>query len=131
MGGKAIPSKSPKPSSYSKVFGQTLVKLCEQNSRVVGITAAMATGTGLDLLQKAIPSQYVDVGIAERHAVTLSAGMACEGLKPVVAIYSTFLQRALDQLIHDVVLKAGDEHALQLCFVLASHSQLHSDGSQG
>ena len=93
--GKAIPSKTPKPPSYSKVFGQSLVKLCEQDSRVVGITAAMATGTGLDLLQKAIPSQYVDVGIAEQHAVTLAAGMACEGLRPVVAIYSTFLQRGL------------------------------------
>nr|YP_009530431.1 1-deoxy-D-xylulose-5-phosphate synthase [Paulinella micropora]AXY63120.1 1-deoxy-D-xylulose-5-phosphate synthase [Paulinella micropora] len=100
--GKAYPSSKPKPPSYSKVFGQTLVKLCEQDTRVVGITAAMATGTGLDLLQKAVPGQYVDVGIAEQHAVTLAAGMACEGLKPVVAIYSTFLQRAYDQLIHDV-----------------------------
>ena len=81
--GKAIPSKTPKPPSYSKVFGQTLVKLCEQVSRVVGITAAMATGTGLDLLQKVIPDQYIDVGIAEQHAVTLAAGMACEGLRPV------------------------------------------------
>ncbi|AAP99972.1 MULTISPECIES: 1-deoxy-D-xylulose-5-phosphate synthase [Prochlorococcus] len=100
--GKSIPSKTPKPPSYSKVFGQTLVKICEQNSKVVGITAAMATGTGLDLLQKAIPDQYIDVGIAEQHAVTLAAGMACDGLRPVCAIYSTFLQRAFDQLIHDV-----------------------------
>tara|TARA_Y100001968_G_scaffold136853_2_gene125043 strand:- start:3928 stop:5850 length:1923 start_codon:yes stop_codon:yes gene_type:complete len=100
--GKSLPSKKPKPPSYSKVFGQTLVKLCEQDSKVMGITAAMAEGTGLNLLQKAIPEQYVDVGIAEQHAVTLAAGMACEGLKPVVAIYSTFLQRAYDQLIHDV-----------------------------
>ena len=100
--GKARPSKTPKPPSYSKVFGQTLVKICEQNPRVVGITAAMATGTGLDLLQKALPDQYIDVGIAEQHAVTLSAGMASDGLRPVVAIYSTFLQRAFDQLIHDV-----------------------------
>jgi 1-deoxy-D-xylulose-5-phosphate synthase len=69
---------------------------------VVGITAAMATGTGLDLLEKALPRQYFDVGIAEQHAVTMAAGMACEGLKPVCAIYSTFLQRAYDQLIHDV-----------------------------
>ncbi|WP_320676799.1 1-deoxy-D-xylulose-5-phosphate synthase [Prochlorococcus sp. MIT 1300] len=100
--GKSLPSKTPKPPSYSKVFGQTLIKLCEQDSKVVGITAAMATGTGLDLLQKALPDQYIDVGIAEQHAVTLAAGMACEGLKPVCAIYSTFLQRAYDQLIHDV-----------------------------
>ena len=100
--GKAYPSSKPKPPSYSKVFGQTLVKLCEQDPTVVGITAAMATGTGLDLLEKALPNQYFDVGIAEQHAVTMAAGMACEGLKPVLAIYSTFLQRAYDQLIHDV-----------------------------
>ena len=100
--GKSIPSKTPKPPSFSKVFGQTLVKLCEQDSKIVGITAAMAEGTALNLLQKAIPDQYVDVGIAEQHAVTLAGGMACEGIKPVVAIYSTFLQRAYDQLIHDI-----------------------------
>ena len=100
--GKALPSKGKKPPSYSKVFGETLIKLCQQDSTVVGITAALATGTGLDLLQKAVPEQYIDVGIAEQHAVTLAAGMACEGLKPVLAIYSTFLQRAFDQLIHDV-----------------------------
>jgi 1-deoxy-D-xylulose-5-phosphate synthase len=88
--GKAYPSTKPKPPSYSKVFGQTLVKICEQDPTVVGITAAMATGTGLDLLEKAVPSQYFDVGIAEQHAVTMAAGMACEGLKPVCAIYSTF-----------------------------------------
>ena len=121
--GKAIPSKTPKPPSYSKVFGQTLVKLCEQNSRVVGITAAMATGTGLDLLQKAIPDQYVDVGIAEQHAVTLAAGMACEGLRPVVAIYSTFLQRAFDQLIHDVGIQK-----LPVTFVLDRAGIVGADG---
>ncbi|MCX5929883.1 MAG: 1-deoxy-D-xylulose-5-phosphate synthase, partial [Synechococcus sp. LacPavin_0920_WC12_MAG_50_7] len=89
--GKSFPAKRPKPPSYSKVFGQTLLKLCEQNSKIVGITAAMATGTGLDLLQKSLPEQYVDVGIAEQHAVTLAAGMAADGLRPVAAIYSTFL----------------------------------------
>jgi 1-deoxy-D-xylulose-5-phosphate synthase len=72
---------------------------------VVGITAAMATGTGLDLLEKALPKQYFDVGIAEQHAVTMAAGMACEGLRPVAAIYSTFLQRAYDQLVHDVCIQ--------------------------
>ena len=121
--GKAIPSSKPKPPSYSKVFGQTLVKLCEQNSRVVGITAAMATGTGLDLLQKAIPNQYVDVGIAEQHAVTLAAGMACEGLRPVCAIYSTFLQRAYDQLIHDVGIQK-----LPVTFVLDRAGIVGADG---
>ena len=121
--GKAIPSSKPKPPSYSKVFGQTLIKLCEQNSRVVGITAAMATGTGLDLLQKAVPNQYVDVGIAEQHAVTLAAGMACEGLRPVVAIYSTFLQRAYDQLIHDVGIQN-----LPVMFVLDRAGIVGADG---
>ncbi len=121
--GKAIPSKTPKPPSYSKVFGQTLVKLCEQDSTVMGITAAMATGTGLDLLQRAIPDQYVDVGIAEQHAVTLAAGMACEGLKPVVAIYSTFLQRAFDQLIHDVGIQN-----LPVTFVLDRAGIVGADG---
>ncbi|ABX08783.1 1-deoxy-D-xylulose-5-phosphate synthase [Prochlorococcus marinus] len=121
--GKSIPSKSPKPPSYSKVFGQTLVKICEQNNKVIGITAAMATGTGLDLLQKAIPNQYVDVGIAEQHAVTLAAGMACDGLRPVVAIYSTFLQRAYDQLIHDVGIQK-----LPVTFVLDRAGIVGADG---
>ena len=121
--GKARPSKTPKPPSYSKVFGQTLVKLCEQNPKVVGITAAMATGTGLDILQKALPDQYIDVGIAEQHAVTLSAGMACDGLRPVVAIYSTFLQRAFDQLIHDVGIQK-----LPVTFVLDRAGIVGADG---
>lgn len=121
--GKSIPSKSPKPPSYSKVFGQTLVKICEQDTKVIGITAAMATGTGLDLLQKAIPNQYVDVGIAEQHAVTLAAGMASQGLKPVVAIYSTFLQRAYDQVIHDVGIQN-----LPVTFVLDRAGIVGADG---
>jgi len=121
--GKAYPSSKPKPPSYSKVFGQTLVKLCEQDPRVVGITAAMATGTGLDLLEKALPKQYFDVGIAEQHAVTMAAGMACEGLRPVVAIYSTFLQRAYDQLIHDVGIQN-----LPVTFVLDRAGIVGADG---
>ena len=103
--GKAIPSSKPKPPSYSKVFGETLTRIAENNPKVVGITAAMATGTGLDILQKKLPHQYVDVGIAEQHAVTLAAGMACEGMRPVATIYSTFLQRAYDQIIHDVCIQ--------------------------
>ena len=121
--GKSIPSSKPKPSSYSKIFGQTLLKICEQDSKVFGITAAMATGTGLDLLQKNIPNQYIDVGIAEQHAVTLAAGMACDGLKPVVAIYSTFLQRAFDQLIHDVGIQN-----LPVSFVLDRAGIVGADG---
>jgi 1-deoxy-D-xylulose-5-phosphate synthase len=103
--GKALSSKKPKAPSYSKVFAETLIKIAEDDVRVVGITAAMATGTGLDKLQAKLPKQYFDVGIAEQHAVTMSAGMACEGMRPVVAIYSTFLQRAYDQIIHDVCIQ--------------------------
>ncbi|MDA0673102.1 MAG: 1-deoxy-D-xylulose-5-phosphate synthase, partial [Cyanobacteria bacterium] len=103
--GKAKPSNKPKPPSYSKVFGTTLTKLAEDNPKVVGITAAMATGTGLDILAKKLPQQYIDVGIAEQHAVTLAAGLAAEGIRPVTTIYSTFLQRAFDQIIHDVCIQ--------------------------
>ncbi|KOP27076.1 1-deoxy-D-xylulose-5-phosphate synthase [Hapalosiphon sp. MRB220] len=103
--GKAVPSTKPKPPAYSKVFAHTLVKLAEQNPKIIGITAAMATGTGLDKLQAKLPNQYIDVGIAEQHAVTLAAGLAAEGMRPVAAIYSTFLQRAFDQIIHDVCIQ--------------------------
>jgi 1-deoxy-D-xylulose-5-phosphate synthase len=103
--GKAIPSSKPKPPAYAKVFSHTLVRLAEQNPKIIGITAAMATGTGLDKLQAKLPNQYIDVGIAEQHAVTLAAGLACEGMRPIAAIYSTFLQRAYDQIIHDVCIQ--------------------------
>lgn len=103
--GKGHPSKKPTPPKYSKVFAETLVKLAEDNPKIVGITAAMATGTGLDKLQAKLPKQYIDVGIAEQHAVTLAAGLACENMRPVAAIYSTFLQRAYDQIIHDVCIQ--------------------------
>lgn len=103
--GKAIPSTKPKPPAYAKVFAHTLVKLAENNPKIVGITAAMSTGTGLDKLQIKLPKQYIDVGIAEQHAVTLAAGLACEGMRPVAAIYSTFLQRGYDQIVHDVCIQ--------------------------
>ncbi|MDF5706406.1 MAG: 1-deoxy-D-xylulose-5-phosphate synthase [Nostoc sp. S4] len=103
--GKAIPSSKPKPPAYAKVFAHTLVKLAEQNPKIIGITAAMATGTGLDKLQAKLPNQYIDVGIAEQHAVTLAAGLATEGMRPIAAIYSTFLQRAYDQIVHDVCIQ--------------------------
>ncbi len=103
--GKAKPSSKPKPPSYSKVFGNTLTQIAQENPKVVGITAAMATGTGLDILAKKVPQQYIDVGIAEQHAVTLAAGMAAAGMRPVATIYSTFLQRAFDQIIHDVAIQ--------------------------
>ncbi|MEH2376179.1 1-deoxy-D-xylulose-5-phosphate synthase [Nostoc sp.] len=103
--GKAIPSSKPKPPAYAKVFSHTLVKLAEQNPKIVGITAAMATGTGLDKLQAKLPNQYIDVGIAEQHAITLAAGLATQGMRPIAVIYSTFLQRAYDQIIHDVCIQ--------------------------
>lgn len=93
------------PPAYQKVFGQALVKLAKQDPRVVAITAAMPEGTGTDLFRKEIPGRFYDVGLAEQHAVTFAAGLACEGLRPVTAIYSTFLQRAYDQMEHDVALQ--------------------------
>jgi 1-deoxy-D-xylulose-5-phosphate synthase len=103
--GKAKPATTPKPPQYAKVFAHTLTTLAENDPKIVGITAAMATGTGLDKLHKKLPKQYIDVGIAEQHAITLAAGLACEGMKPVAAIYSTFLQRAYDQIIHDICIQ--------------------------
>lgn len=103
--GKAIPPTKPTPPKYAKVFAETLITLAENNPKIVGITAAMATGTGLNKLQEKLPQQYIDVGIAEQHAVTLAAGLACEGMRPVAAIYSTFLQRGYDQIVHDVCIQ--------------------------
>jgi 1-deoxy-D-xylulose-5-phosphate synthase len=93
------------PPQYTKVFGDALVRECERDQRVVGITAAMNSGTGLSTLQKAMPDRYFDVGIAEQQAILFAAGLALEGIKPVAAIYSTFLQRAYDQIVHDVCLQ--------------------------
>ena len=103
--GQKIATNKPKPPGYSKVFSETLTTLAEQDPTIIGITAAMATGTRLDLLQAKLPKQYIDVGIAEQHAVTLAAGLACEGMKPVPVIYSTFLQRAFDQIVHDICIQ--------------------------
>ena len=102
--GQAISSPSDIPS-YTKVFGETMVKLAHADSRIVAITAAMCEGTGLDQFCKEFPERFYDVGIAEQHAVTFAAGLAAEGIIPVVAIYSTFLQRAYDQIVHDVCLQ--------------------------
>jgi 1-deoxy-D-xylulose-5-phosphate synthase len=93
------------PPQYTQVFGEALVRECERDERVVGITAAMNSGTGLSILQKAMPARYFDVGIAEQQALLFAAGLALEGVKPVAAIYSTFLQRAYDQIVHDVCLQ--------------------------
>jgi 1-deoxy-D-xylulose-5-phosphate synthase len=96
---------SAPPPQYTQVFGEALVRECERDERVVGITAAMNSGTGLSLLQKAMPERYFDVGIAEQQAILFASGLALEGVKPVAAIYSTFLQRAYDQIVHDVCLQ--------------------------
>jgi 1-deoxy-D-xylulose-5-phosphate synthase len=103
--GTIIKSTTPAPPAYQKVFGQALVKLAKEDPRVSCITAAMPEGTGTDLFRKEIPTRFYDVGLAEQHAVTFAAGMACEGLRPVAAIYSTFLQRGYDQMEHDVALQ--------------------------
>ena len=101
---KAAPEARPKPT-YTQVFGEWLCDMAREDARLVGITPAMREGSGLVKFSQEFPARYFDVGIAEQHAVTFAAGLAVEGLKPVVAIYSTFLQRAYDQLIHDVALQ--------------------------
>jgi len=93
------------PLQYTQVFGEALVRECRRDERVVGITAAMNSGTGLNILQDAMPERYFDVGIAEQQAILFAAGLALQGVKPVAAIYSTFLQRAFDQIVHDVCLQ--------------------------
>ena len=103
--GKSIPGDAKSPPKYQDVFGCCLAKLAKSNKNIVGITAAMPSGTGLDALQSTIPERFYDVGIAEEHAVLLAAGMATQGLSPVCAIYSTFLQRAYDPIVHDVCLQ--------------------------
>jgi len=120
--GKALKSPSSIPS-YTKIFGEALTELVNGNSKIVGITAAMPDGTGLDVLREKFPQNYFDVGIAEEHAVTFAAGLATQGMIPVVAIYSTFLQRAFDHLIHDVAL----QH-LHVVFVLDRAGLVGADG---
>ena len=96
------PAKSAGPPSYTQVFGETLVELARQDGKIAAISAAMVSGTGLKNFAKEFPNRFFDVGIAEQHATTFAAGLAKEGMRPVVAIYSTFFQRALDQIIHDI-----------------------------
>src|SRR5436190_14453142 len=102
---KAARKAKAAPPQYTKVFGEALVDECRRDDLIVGITAAMNSGTGLNLLQDAIPERYFDVGIAEQNAILFAAGLSLQGVKPVAAIYSTFLQRAFDQLVHDVCLQ--------------------------
>jgi len=106
-----LPSSStskPKPPSYSQIFGDWLIHKASRDEKLVAITPAMGEGSGMTKFSKKFPERYFDVAIAEQHSVSFAAGLACEGLKPVVAIYSTFLQRAYDQLIHDVALQNLD-----------------------
>jgi 1-deoxy-D-xylulose-5-phosphate synthase len=117
------PAAPVRPPQYTGVFGNALVDECKRDERVVGITAAMNTGTGLDILQKAMPERYFDVGIAEQQAVLFAAGLALEGVKPVAAIYSTFLQRAFDQIVHDVCLQR-----LNVVFALDRAGLVGDDG---
>ncbi len=115
VNGAAAPAKpktngarfnGPKPApQYTTVFGEAMVDECKRDERICGITAAMNSGTGLNILQKEMPERYYDVGIAEQHAVLFAAGLALQGMKPVAAIYSTFLQRGFDQIVHDVCLQ--------------------------
>lgn len=120
--GSANPSNS-NIKTYTEVFSETLVDLAKKDNKIVGITAAMPSGTGIDKLQKAFPERTFDVGIAEEHAVTFAAGIASNGLKPVVAIYSTFMQRGFDQLIHDVALQK-----LPIVFALDRAGLVGEDG---
>lgn len=123
--GKSTASKPsiPLPPTYQKVFGEALTEICDTNSKVVGITAAMPDGTGLDILAKKYPEKMTDVGIAEGHAVTFAAGMATQGIIPVCAIYSSFLQRAFDHICHDVAL----QH-LHVVFALDRSGVVGADG---
>jgi 1-deoxy-D-xylulose-5-phosphate synthase len=120
--GKPKKEKGPIPT-YTDVFARALIGLAKQNPRVVGITAAMGSGTGIDKLSREIPGRSYDVGIAEQHAVTFAAGMATEGFIPVVAIYSTFLQRGYDQILHDVCLQN-----LHVVFALDRGGLVGADG---
>lgn len=119
-----VKSSAPSKPTFTQVFGQWLCDMAVQDKRLVAITPAMREGSGMVEFEKRFPDRYYDVGIAEQHAVTFAAGMACEGVKPVVAIYSTFLQRAYDQLIHDVALQN-----LPMVFALDRAGLVGADGA--
>jgi 1-deoxy-D-xylulose-5-phosphate synthase len=120
--GKQAKAQANAPA-YTKVFGQSLVQEAEKDDKIVAITAAMPSGTGVDIFSKAFPERTFDVGIAEQHGVTFAAGLASEGLKPFVAIYSTFLQRAYDQVVHDVAIQG-----LPVRFIIDRAGLVGADG---
>jgi 1-deoxy-D-xylulose-5-phosphate synthase len=117
-------SKKVTPPTYTKVFADTLIQLAQDDERIVAITAGMPSGTGLDVFHKKFPKRFFDVGIAEQHAITFAAGMATQGLRPVTAIYSTFLQRGYDQVLHDVCYQK-----LPVIFVLDRAGIVGEDGA--
>jgi len=119
-----VAPKTPPKTTFTQVFGQWLCDMAAQDERLIGITPAMREGSGMVEFEQRFPRRYHDVGIAEQHAVTFAAGLACEGLKPVVAIYSTFLQRAYDQLIHDVAIQD-----LPVVFALDRAGLVGADGA--
>ncbi|WP_321371403.1 1-deoxy-D-xylulose-5-phosphate synthase [uncultured Desulfuromusa sp.] len=124
--GEVSSSQSGVAVTYTKVFGDTLIDLAREDQRIVAITAAMAEGTGLKKFSEIFPERFFDVGIAEQHAVTFAAGLACRGLRPVVAIYSTFMQRAYDQVIHDVCLQnLPVTFALDRCGLVGADGPTH------
>lgn len=120
---KVLP-KSPQPPKYQDVFGHTIVELAEQNSKIMGVTPAMPSGCSLNIMMKAMPDRAFDVGIAEQHAVTFSAGLATQGLVPFCNIYSSFMQRAYDQVVHDVALQN-----LNVVFCLDRGGLVGADGA--
>lgn len=124
--GKSLKKKSDKPSNpkYQDIFGEAVVELCKINPKIVGITAAMGEGTGLVKLEKAMPERFFDVGIAEGHAVTFAAGLATDGIIPIAAIYSSFLQRAYDNLIHDCAIQK-----LHVVFAIDRAGLVGADGA--
>ena len=124
MGIKKVVSTEPVKPTFTQVFGQWLCDMAAQDPLLVGITPAMREGSGMVEFEQRFPGRYFDVGIAEQHAVTFAGGLACEGLKPVVAIYSTFLQRGYDQLIHDVALQN-----LPMVFALDRAGIVGADGA--
>src|SRR5262249_32612043 len=117
-------TKKPQPPKYQDVFGNTIVELAEKNPKIMGITPAMPTGSSLNIMMKAMPDRAFDVGIAEQHAVTFSAGLATQGMIPFCNIYSTFLQRGYDQVIHDVAIQK-----LHVVFCLDRGGLVGEDGA--
>lgn len=122
---KSKKDDKPQPPAYTTVFGKTVCKMVEKNPKVIGITAAMASGTGLNILAEKHPNHFYDVGIAEQHGVLFSAGLACERIRPVCAIYATFLQRGFDQIFHDVCVQR-----LPVIFAIDRAGVVGDDGAQ-